>query len=85
MPPEKPAGRSYGNRFSNANELMNAYGDDRVGGYIRALTGKFIVQGCIILTDVKKQQHILTMYNKVTSALSGRHPIVQIDLKKFLS
>ena len=40
-----PTGRSYGNRFNDANSLMSAYGEDRLGGYTRALTGEYTRPG----------------------------------------
>ncbi len=40
-----PNGESYGNRFSDANSLMDAYGDDRLAGYTRALTGEYVRPG----------------------------------------
>ena len=40
-----PTGVPYGNKFSDANGLMNAYGDDRVGGYTRALSGEYTRPG----------------------------------------
>lgn len=35
----------YGNKFNDANSLMKSYGDDKVGGYSRALSGEFTRPG----------------------------------------
>lgn len=40
-----PTGKPYGNRFPDANSLMAAYGEDRVGGYTRALSGEYTRPG----------------------------------------
>jgi hypothetical protein len=40
-----PTGHRYPNRFSDANSLMAAYGEDRVGGYTRALSGEYTRPG----------------------------------------
>ena len=40
-----PTGVPYGNKFADANSLMSAYGDDKVGGYSRALSGEFTRPG----------------------------------------
>ena len=40
-----PTGVPYGDRYSDANSLMAAYGDDRVGGYSRALSGEYTRPG----------------------------------------
>lgn len=65
-----PNGRSYGNRFSNANQLMDAYGDDKVAGYTRALTGEYTRPGIHHLDRREKAaKHILKMYNKANDAM----------------
>jgi len=61
-----PTGKSYGNKFSNANQLMGAYGKDKVAGYTRALTGEFTRPGTHHMDRrLKASKHILRMYKKV--------------------
>lgn len=40
-----PSRRNYGNKFSDSNQLMSAYKDNKIGGYTRALTGEFTRPG----------------------------------------
>ena len=64
-----PSGQAYGNRFHNANQLINAYGEDEVGGYTRALSGEFTRPGTHHMDRRDKaSKHILSMYSKTKKA-----------------
>jgi hypothetical protein len=59
-------GQRYDNKFSTANELMDHYEDNPVGGYSRALTGEFTRPGVHHLDRREKaSKHILRMYRQV--------------------
>ena len=60
-----PTGKPYGNKFSNANQLMGAYGKDKVAGYTRALSGEFTRPGTHHMDRrLKASKHIIRMYRK---------------------
>lgn len=60
-----PTGKPYGNRFPDANSLMAAYGEDRVGGYTRALSGEYTRPGEHHMDRrLAASRRILKMYNE---------------------
>ena len=60
---------SYGNKFNDANSLMNAYGDDKVGGYSRALSGEFTRPGePHQKRRLNESRRILKLYREATKS-----------------
>ena len=71
-----PRGVPYGNKFSDANSLMAAYGDDRVAGYTRALSGEYTRPGKPHMNRrLAATRRILQMYQK---ALKQNDPLNQL-------
>lgn len=68
-----PAGERYGNKFSNANQLMAAYGKDKIAGYSRALAGEYTRPGTIHLDRrTQASKHYYRMYNLVKAEQKRR-------------
>ena len=40
-----PSGVRYNDKYKTANDLMKAYGEDKIAGYTRALTGEYTRPG----------------------------------------
>lgn len=60
-----PTGHRYPDRFADANALMSAYGDDRIGGYSRALTGEYTRPGTPHMDRrLAASKRILSMYRQ---------------------
>ena len=68
-----PTGQPYGNRFNNANQLMAAYGKDKIGGYSRAMAGEYTRPGTIHLDRrMQASKHYFRMYNRVKAEQQRR-------------
>ncbi len=60
-----PTGERYDDRYADANSLMKAYGNDKIGGYSRALAGEYTRPGRHHLDRRKKMsRHIIKMYRE---------------------
>ena len=65
----------YGNKFNDANSLMESYGDDKVGGYSRALSGEFTRPGePHQKRRLNESRRILKLYREAT----GGDPLKQL-------
>ena len=68
-----PTGQPYGNRFQTANQLMAAYGKDKIGGYSRAMAGEYTRPGTIHLDRrMQASKHYFRMYNRVKAEQKKR-------------
>lgn len=74
---KSPSGVPYKDKFSHANQLMDTYKDDKVGGYTRALTGEYTRAGTPHLKRRDQMSKlILSMYKKAIKQRSKRDSIL---------
>ena len=72
-----PSGVHYRDKYRTANELMSAYGEDKIGGYTRALTGEYTRPGEPHLDRrLKAARDIFSSYKRWISSQSSKPQIV---------
>ena len=74
---KSPNGVPYKDKFSNANQLMAAYQDNKIDGYTRALTGEYTRAGEPHLKRREQMSKlIISMYKKAEAQKMQRNSIL---------